>query len=770
MQGRIEGSGGPRRVDPDGRSGSEASAGVDIDSLAWQRYRHLDVKAPSRSRLGAALRAMLERDGIIQLGDTTLRASIELPSSAEFSERFHQLDQAGLLPDRMRGDSAKHQAAAHSAVSNPANAGVPLSSLAAPTSGAKRGRRTVGVGARADSGVGRSAGNRVTARADSGTGRSARAGVGAETPGRASVTGTSVRTDAQNVGRARQKLPAQAASAASPVPSESASTAEVRAALVNGGLRPEDAERLARSGLRGSEIDTLLTPELLEPSLADFPQHALVIALFAEARAVGGLTPGRLSELIQASKDWAVVRPDGVLAAVDTGKPSRAYDVYRAEDGRLMAGSLELGRLYFMRSGTLHALEPGFVKNPTVAAEVGRSKGFVGSALDGADEVVIGGFVGTAELGAALYLDFEGTTERIRDGLVQAFKDIPSHFVNVPEYLERLANLPRAEQVKLASKLVTSGALMAIGFGQFKDALKTGSIGGGGGALAGANGSIINLAAIDFAAALSAVGDATAAGALAGLGIAGLVPDTGSLPLDPGSIEPKQDAESLNVESRGLRHANIDRLTPKERFYLDDQARRAGLCDPENPTNSLESLDDSIAIAQAMGERLPISLKWFRQKVERRLRQEVQNLDSLPSDELRKARTDKIRALADELDIDLHKTLQIGGPEVPLSSLSPEAQRIMRDIQRGIEPTGVYTREIAEEVATQFRHYVDTTGWPLSRTKKLLPDSDDQTLHWDDQFGPDGLLKHHGPNNPHAKTPHLQLHRQEKTYRVFFKG
>lgn len=157
MQGRIEAGGGPRRVDPDGRSGSEASAGVDIDSLAWQRYRHLDVKAPSRTRLGAALRVMLERDGIIRLGDTTLRASVELPSSAEFSERFHQLDQAGLLPDRMRGDSAKHQAAAYSAVSNPANAGVPLNSLAAPTSGTKRGRRTVRVGARADSGVGRRA-------------------------------------------------------------------------------------------------------------------------------------------------------------------------------------------------------------------------------------------------------------------------------------------------------------------------------------------------------------------------------------------------------------------------------------------------------------------------------------------------------------------------------------------------------------------------------------------------------------------------------------
>ncbi|MEO0460602.1 MAG: hypothetical protein AAF219_07150 [Myxococcota bacterium] len=149
------------------------------------------------------------------------------------------------------------------------------------------------------SGVGRSAGNRVAARADLGTARSARARVGAKSRGDVSATGT----DAQNVGRARQKLPAQAASAASPVPSEFASTAEVRAALVNGGLRPEDAERLARSGLRGSEIDTLLTPELLEPSLADFPQHALVIALFAEARAVGGLTPGRLSELVQASKD-----------------------------------------------------------------------------------------------------------------------------------------------------------------------------------------------------------------------------------------------------------------------------------------------------------------------------------------------------------------------------------------------------------------------------------------------------------------------------------
>ena len=34
----------------------------------------------------------------------------------------------------------------------------------------------------------------------------------------------------------------------------------------------------------------------------------------------------------------------------------------------------------------------------------------------------------------------------------------------------------------------------------------------------------------------------------------------------------------------------------------------------------------------------------------------------------------------------------------------------MRDLQRGIELTGVYTREIAGEAATQFRSYVDTVG------------------------------------------------------------
>ena len=125
-----------------------------------------------------------------------------------------------------------------------------------------------------------------------------------------------------------------------------------------------------------------------------------------------------------------------------------------------------------------------------------------------------------------------------------------------------------------------------------------------------------------------------------------------------------------------------------------------------------------------------------------------------------------------DLVIDMHEALRIGGPKVPLSSLSPKAQKIVRDLKRGIEPTGVHTRAIAEEVATQFRHYVDTTGWPMTRIKTLLRKATDETLHWDDVFGEDGFLLRHAPSNPHSTIPHLQLHRYEdgtrKVYRVFF--
>ncbi|MEO1483957.1 MAG: hypothetical protein AAFU77_17740 [Myxococcota bacterium] len=556
----------------------------------------------------------------------------------------------------------------------------------------------------------------------------------------------------------------------------SAAQTKVRAALVRGGLSPDDAQRLARHGLRGSEVAAMIGDDLLTPSLADFPHHALVMALLAEAQAVGGLTAKRLADLVEASQDWVVVRPDGVIASVHTGEALRALEVRKAEDGRWMAGSYEMGRLYFSRSGMQHELMPGFVKNPTVAGEFGLEKGFAGNLLDGAEEVVIGGFVGTAELGAALYLDFNGTLERMRDQLADTIFDLPENLAHLPDALERLANLPRAEQVKLAGKLITSGALMAVGYGQFKGVLAAGSRGGGG-LLAGANGAWGSVAALDFTAAALAVGDLSAAGAIAGLGIAGVVPDSGNAVGANGGVgllEPARDATSLNVESRGLRHADFDELTPQERFFLDDQARRAGLLDPENASHSLAELEDSVVMAKVIGETLPVSLKWFRAKFARRLRREVGKIDELKTEAEQMAHTSRIRAMADDLDIDMHEALRIGGPKVPLSSLSPKAQKIVRGLQRGIEPTGVYTREIAKEVATQFRHYVDTTGWPMWKVKRLLPKRDHQTLHWDDRFGEDGLLLHHGPSNPHATTPHLQLHGDGSsgpaTLRVFFES
>lgn len=45
------------------------------------------------------------------------------------------------------------------------------------------------------------------------------------------------------------------------------------------------------------------------------------------------------------------------------------------------------------------------------------------------------------------------------------------------------------------------------------------------------------------------------------------------------------------------------------------------------------------------------------------------------------------------------------------------------------------------------------------------------TYHWDDTFGSDGYLVGHGPENPDASMPHLQIHPPKgKIIRIFFKG
>lgn len=64
--------------------------------------------------------------------------------------------------------------------------------------------------------------------------------------------------------------------------------------------------------------------------------------------------------------------------------------------------------------------------------------------------------------------------------------------------------------------------------------------------------------------------------------------------------------------------------------------------------------------------------------------------------------------------------------------------------------------------------YINVTGMDPMDTKDFLGGKGN-TYHWDDTFGPDGYLLDHGPGNPDAQMPHLQIHPPKgSVIRIFF--
>jgi hypothetical protein len=91
--------------------------------------------------------------------------------------------------------------------------------------------------------------------------------------------------------------------------------------------------------------------------------------------------------------------------------------------------------------------------------------------------------------------------------------------------------------------------------------------------------------------------------------------------------------------------------------------------------------------------------------------------------------------------------------------------RAIKDIKNGKSEVHVKTRQQAEEVLRELftggkEHYPNNTnGMKMTEADGFYPNG--RYYHWDEKFGPDGLLEHHsgtGRNAHHGKKKHLQIH------------
>lgn len=223
------------------------------------------------------------------------------------------------------------------------------------------------------------------------------------------------------------------------------------ALLLRAGIEERDARPIAGGSLTPTQAARLLDALLGKPvTLGQFPARLAVGFMLREVLATGEVSRAELERRVERFKHLAVLRPDGRLAWVRTGRTQQRVGDVEWKDGAFRARGFELGRFYDGRTGVFRLLndelreESGFP-----LADVHDDADVISRTLDGAEEAFVG-------LALAVGKFFSTSPA---DNLA-ALREMPAAVVALlessPEYLERFRYMTRGEQVQAVSKLVTN--------------------------------------------------------------------------------------------------------------------------------------------------------------------------------------------------------------------------------------------------------------------------------------------------------------------------
>lgn len=235
------------------------------------------------------------------------------------------------------------------------------------------------------------------------------------------------------------------------VPSRSARADAWDALLSRAGVEERDARPIAGGSLTPTHASRLLRTLLgKDVTLSQFPSRLAVGFMLREVLATGEVSRAELERRVERFKHLAVLRPDGRLAWVRTGRTQQRVGDVEWKDGAFRARGFELGRFYDGRTGVFRLLndelreESGFP-----LADVHDDADVISRTLDGAEEAFVG-------LALAVGKFFSTSPA---DNLA-ALREMPAAVVALlessPEYLERFRYMTRGEQVQAVSKLVTN--------------------------------------------------------------------------------------------------------------------------------------------------------------------------------------------------------------------------------------------------------------------------------------------------------------------------
>ncbi|MFL5345943.1 MAG: hypothetical protein ACJ8AT_14225 [Hyalangium sp.] len=156
------------------------------------------------------------------------------------------------------------------------------------------------------------------------------------------------------------------------------------------------------------------------------------------------------AELLQRIRPFhllVVMRPDGYLVGALTGKPLQRMGRVELREGRLMAGTFEVGAFYRDKGGVFYPVDDSLRTSGPLLGELGLEHDALNAALDGAQDAL-------GELGLALAQFFTSPVRSIQ-GLQQLPSAVAALIASSPDYFARYSALPLQEQIREAARLST---------------------------------------------------------------------------------------------------------------------------------------------------------------------------------------------------------------------------------------------------------------------------------------------------------------------------
>lgn len=203
------------------------------------------------------------------------------------------------------------------------------------------------------------------------------------------------------------------------------------------------------SSLTPQQAAKLLAALMQKPlTLANFPPRVGANHLLREVLESGEMSREELLRRVERFNRVAVLRPDGYLAWVVTGRTQQRVGPVEWLDGAFRAHGFELGRFYASQGGVFRLADVRMRQSGEVLAEVYDDADYLSRAMDGAEEAFL-----------ALALSMGKSLTYPLDSIA-ALRHLPTGIAALitssPEYLERFKYMTHGEQVKELSRLTTT--------------------------------------------------------------------------------------------------------------------------------------------------------------------------------------------------------------------------------------------------------------------------------------------------------------------------